>query len=283
MNSPRVTVAIPTCNRARYLSEAIESVLAQTLADHILLILDNGSDDDTQEVVKSFEDPRIRYIRHERNIGIVANWNQAITHCTTEYLTVLGDDDRLLPEFLSRSVAALDSDVRIGFTFSHCNKVDERGDFICLWGYDYPTAGFLTGRDYLMWTVRFGCCLTNSSTVALRRSVFDTVGKFEEQFTHNTFDFNMWIRVASSFDVFFIDSVLVDYRLHDDQMSKRHWRIPSQPTGRLGTLLELTHAIVVLLQNAEPGNSESECFLAHRLDWVNQESAKLLRRFIPTL
>jgi glycosyltransferase involved in cell wall biosynthesis len=283
MSNPKVTVAIPTCNRARYLGEAIQSVMAQTFADFTLLVLDNASDDDTLAVVTSFSDSRILYIRHESNIGIVANWNEAVERCTGEYLVILGDDDKLLPEFLSRSVAVLNSDACVGFTFCHCNKVNERGEFIRLWGYDFPPAGFLTGHDYLVQTVQYGCCLTNSSTVILRRSVFDTVGLFEERLAHNTFDFNMWIRIASAFDTFFIDAVLVDYRLHAGQMSERHWRTPLHATGRLGTLLELTHAIAILLQDSEAGDTEFRHFLANRLDWVNHESAKLLRQFISAL
>lgn len=180
MKIPKVTVAIPTYNRAHYLKESIPSVLAQTFMDFNLVIIDNASTDNTGEVVRSFADPRIEYFRNECNLGIIGNWNRAIELCVGEYLNIFGDDDKMLPNFLEKSVTILDAFPQIGFTFSHCNKVNEQGEFIRLWGYDFPPAGYIRGHEYLMLTVKFGCCLTNSSTVLVRRSVHDRVGAYKE-------------------------------------------------------------------------------------------------------
>jgi len=282
MKPPKVTVAIPTYNRARYLEESIRSVLCQTFTDFNLVVIDNASSDNTEEIVRSFTDPRVEYVRNACNLGIIGNWNRAIELCRGEYLNILGDDDKMLPDFLARSVGVLDAFPQVGFSFSHCNKVNEQGEFIRLWGYDFPPAGYLRGRDYLILTIKYGCCLTNSSTVLLRRSVFDIVGLFKEVYGSNTFDFNMWLRIANVFDVYFIDEVLVDYRLHADQISELHWRTPSTPTGPLGAILEIIGVIAVLIRD-EACSDEDRKFLADRLTQLNTKSAQLMKSFVANL
>lgn len=78
---PKITIAIPTYNRAKLLTEAIESVLVQTYEDFELLISDNASTDETKNVVVSFKNPRIRYHRNKKNIGMMNNWNKCVTLC----------------------------------------------------------------------------------------------------------------------------------------------------------------------------------------------------------
>src|SRR5258708_6443684 len=105
---PKVTVCLPTYNRAHYLREAIESVLSQTFQDFELLICDNASTDETSEVVKSFRDARIRYVRHSRNINMPKNWVYAVNESTGQYCGILSDDDRWDPLFLERLITPLD-------------------------------------------------------------------------------------------------------------------------------------------------------------------------------
>ena len=99
----KVTVGIPTFNRAGWLRESIESVLAQTFTDFRLVVSDNASDDDTPEVVRSFDDDRIHYVRSQRNVGPVGNSRRLIALAeTTEFLVLLPDDDVLYPGHLQR-------------------------------------------------------------------------------------------------------------------------------------------------------------------------------------
>lgn len=102
-----VTVIIPTYNRADYLREAITSVLSQSYEHFELLILDNCSDDHTQEIIKSFSDSRICYVRHLCNIGGAANWTYGVKLAQGKYLSILGDDDKYQEDFLLRRVQML--------------------------------------------------------------------------------------------------------------------------------------------------------------------------------
>src|SRR5207237_7043535 len=105
---PKVSVIIPTHNRSGFLRLAVLSVLKQTFPDFELVIVDDASGDDTPAVVKRFEDPRIRYIRHERNLRIAAARNTGISNSTGEYVAFLDDDDEWLPSKLQKQVSALD-------------------------------------------------------------------------------------------------------------------------------------------------------------------------------
>ncbi len=93
--SPRVTVVIPTFNRARFLPVAVDSVLAQTYGDFRLLIADNASTDETAEIVARYDDPRIDYVRRPENVGITANHNLALRDVASEYCLIVPDDDVL--------------------------------------------------------------------------------------------------------------------------------------------------------------------------------------------
>ncbi|MDI3312705.1 MAG: glycosyltransferase family 2 protein, partial [Thermoanaerobacterium sp.] len=127
---PKVTVAIPTYNRAHYLKEAIESVLNQTYTDYELLVVDNASTDNTEEVVKSFNDKRIKYIKNETNIGMVNNWNKCIDLAQGEYLIIFHDDDIMKPELLEKEVEILDNNEDV--ILVGCNKeyIDSNGNLI---------------------------------------------------------------------------------------------------------------------------------------------------------
>lgn len=97
---PTVSVVIPTYNRAHLVGRAIQSVLNQTYQDFEIIVVDDGSTDNTEEVVKSFNDPRIRYIRHDQNRGGSAARNTGIKMARGEYIAFQDSDDEWLPEKL---------------------------------------------------------------------------------------------------------------------------------------------------------------------------------------
>ena len=103
-SADRVTVGIPTYNRSQLLKRSIASVLRQSYRGFKLVVSDNASDDDTASVVASFRDPRLVYRPLERNIGRAANFNRLIDLAETEFVVLMGDDDQLHPEHLSRTV-----------------------------------------------------------------------------------------------------------------------------------------------------------------------------------
>lgn len=111
--NPDVTVCICTYNRALMLKESLQSVIKQTYENIRIVVLDNCSEDNTEEVVRSFGDVRVLYVRHEENIGGFQNWNAAIEICDTKYLVIFHDDDRMFPWMIEteRSIMENNSDV----------------------------------------------------------------------------------------------------------------------------------------------------------------------------
>ena len=119
MISNSLSVYILTYNRAKYLECTIESVLKQTYENYDLYILDNCSTDDTPKIINKFNDLRIHYIRHEKNIGGIGNIQFAIMHCNTDFMIIFHDDDIMKPDLLRKEVEILQKDTTI--TAVSCN------------------------------------------------------------------------------------------------------------------------------------------------------------------
>jgi len=110
---PLVTIAIPTFNRASLLEECALSALAQSYPCFEVLVSDNASTDDTQEVLKRFTDRRLRIVRHERNIGLLPNWNFCLAEAKARYIVFVSDDDRIAPQMLERMMSLVKREPQI--------------------------------------------------------------------------------------------------------------------------------------------------------------------------
>src|SRR2546429_9117536 len=106
---PKVSVIIPTYNRAEFLCSAITSVLNQTFHNFEIIVVDDASQDHTREVMNSLGDKRIRYIRHEKNKGVAATRNTGLVNAKGTYIAFLDDDDEWLPEKLQKQFNLLES------------------------------------------------------------------------------------------------------------------------------------------------------------------------------
>ena len=123
-----ITVILPTFERAQYIREAIDSALAQTFTDFVLSIGDNSRDDSTEKVVAEYDDPRIRYRRHPRNLGQQGNWLHLIDTAETPLVASLHDDDAWHPDFLEKLVPPMLADPSVSMAFADFWVIDEHGD-----------------------------------------------------------------------------------------------------------------------------------------------------------
>ena len=208
---PKVSVIIPTHNRANYLPAAIQSVLEQTFQDFELIVVDDASSDNTAAVVKSFTDSRISFSRLDANRGGSAARNQGILTATADYLAFLDDDDEWAPDKLARQVQILDEASKdVGAVYTGYVMIEPKESRVV--GRRVPVK-----RGDILTDLLEGNCVGTTSTLLMRRVCFDRVGLFDE--TLPSFqDHDMWIRVAKDFRFECIDQPLIKYHVHDKKI-----------------------------------------------------------------
>jgi glycosyltransferase involved in cell wall biosynthesis len=216
----KLTVGIPTFNRARWLRESMESVLAQTFADFRLIVSDNASEDDTPDVVRSFDDDRIRYLRSSRNVGPIGNLNRLIASTETDFLVLLPDDDVLFPGHLAAAVDVLERFENVGLVHSAFRFIDAQSrvvrDVTPL-----PTRPqvridrreraleYLTVSDW-------GLCFPS---VAYRTKAIRGAGGLREE--EGPFgDRQLWMRIALGWDFGYVAEPLVGFRTHPESITR---------------------------------------------------------------
>ncbi|MFM0051926.1 glycosyltransferase [Caballeronia grimmiae] len=211
---PKVSVIMATYNHGPYVAEAIHSVLSQDFTDFEFIIADDGSTDDTREVVASIEDARISFYPNVVNRGACIVTNELIGHCTGEYIALLNSDDRWLPGKLRRQVRLLDERAEVGAVFGRARFIDRDGVPIPASNLHFGTVFDQENRTRGEWLRRFfylGNCLCHP-TIMVRRSVYAHLGKFNNRYRQLP-DLDMWIRLVKHYDLHVMDSCEIDFRI----------------------------------------------------------------------
>lgn len=204
---PKVSVIIPTYNRAALLPRAINSVLNQTLEEYEIIVVDDASSDDTQQIIAGFDDPRIRSFRHEINRGQSAAVNTAITQARGEYITSLDDDDEWPADRLDMMAAVLDdSSPKVGLVYGWRVSVDDStGEIVKRARHTYE-------GDRLFEEVLAHGFLIGNGVFMTRASVAKEVGGYDEDITiHNDWDF--FTRVVLKYDVAVCSAVVLKHHI----------------------------------------------------------------------
>ena len=228
--APRVTVAIPTYNRAELLREAIGSVLAQTYRDFVLVVSDNASTDHTRAVVTAVDDPRVRYVRRADNLGLVGNWNACMAEAETEYVIVLSDDDLLRADYLAEAVAALEAHPRAGIVHTRFSLIDGEGVELGVsdWTYGLGADTVETPAEFIRESMAHSCRVC-TSTALMRVEAIPPGGMRAEE--HPAVDFGMWLRMAAAgWQIAFLAKPLAAYRIHGGSFSAAAYG-PPQAAG----------------------------------------------------
>jgi|GEM_PF-417635 len=205
---PTVSVIIATYNREKFIGAAVESVLKQTYKDFEVIIIDDGSNDSTKEIIESLKDSRIRYY-YQDNKGRSNARNKAIELAKGKYITFLDSDDLYLPEKLKIQVDYFEKhpDTYMIYTSAHC--IDEVGNYL-IEKYEATTSGWLY-KD-----IAFFVPLTITlPTVMVRREVFDKAGNFDEVM-YRFEDTDMWRRISKHYEIKAISKFTCELRTHSD-------------------------------------------------------------------
>ena len=129
-DQPLCTIAIPVYNREELVRGAIESALAHPQQNIEILVIDNCSTDNTYEVAKSYDDPRLSVYRNDRNLGLFGNFNRCLDLATGKYVCILCSDDRHMPGFLEAGVPIMEANPDVGILTSYLHMVDLEGCFL---------------------------------------------------------------------------------------------------------------------------------------------------------
>lgn len=208
----KVSVVIPTYNRVETIGRALKSVSQQTIQPFEVIVVDDGSDDDTGDLIK-LHYPNVRYLS-QNNQGVSSARNFGIHESSGDWLAFLDSDDEWLPTKLESQLASLSKTnllvshteeiwIRNGVRVNQMNKHQKHGGDIfehCL-----------------------PMCAMSPSSIIIHRSVFDRIGLFDESFPACE-DYDLWLRIAAEFEVdFIVEPCIRKYGGHADQLSRLHW------------------------------------------------------------
>lgn len=230
MQNPKVSVLIPSYNYAHYLQEAIDSVLTQTFEDFELIIVDNCSTDNTEEIVQKYceQDQRVQYIKNKENIGMYRNYNQALLSASGDYIKFLNADDKFAPTLLEKFVTILDAYEDISVITSYRQQFGLKTQII-----KQLHTNRIEAQTAILFSLKNSNWIGEPTTVMFRRSNLN-LGLFDISLLMFA-DLDMWLRHLRLGDLYVIDEVLSYFRIHNEQGTAQ---LTSNNDKRLFNLLQ---------------------------------------------
>jgi glycosyltransferase involved in cell wall biosynthesis len=231
MTTPLVSVVLPVRNGAAFVADAIESIRSQTLHEFEMLVIDDGSRDATQPILKRIaaSDARLRIITQPA-LGLVAALNRGLSEARARYVARMDADDIAAPERLARQAATLDASPDVAALGSACRVVDRNGAVL---RHRYPPTDAAEIRRALL----IGNCMIHP-TIMLRRAAVLQAGGYHPAFLLCE-DFDLWLRLAEHHDLLNLPEPLLDYREHEGQSA---WRdLEQRALSELGALAAAEH------------------------------------------
>jgi glycosyltransferase involved in cell wall biosynthesis len=243
----KITVSMPAYNSGEYIRESMQSVLAQDGVDIELIVVDDDSTDDTANIVQSFTDPRIRYVRNKRKMGIGYCHNVVIYQSSSPFIAHVDSDDWILPGALQEMVQLLESDSNLGQAHCHFLLIDEKGKVKP----ESSPANRMKllqertlNRNYRKDLIAYGNVINCLRTY--RREVFTDVGYFDEDMKRGA-DYEMALRLVEKFEIGLVPDFLYCHRTHATNTSivyfagLRNWVMRAQLCHQLIKNKQITY------------------------------------------
>lgn len=213
LTTPSVSVVMPAYNAAKYLREAIDSILSQTFTDFEFIIINDGSSDLSKQIIQSYTDSRIVYIENEQNSGICVTLNKGLDAARGRYIVRMDSDDIALPHRLAIQVDYMDKNPNVGV--AGCMVERFYDDDILK--HDFPpseTDFYQCKADLLLST-----CVAHPATI-IRKSILDKHNLRYDDFFRGMEDYHLWWRMARHTFITNIPRVLLKYRIHKEQVTQ---------------------------------------------------------------
>ncbi len=275
---PGISVIIPNFNRAHTIARAIDSVLSQTLPALEIIVVDDGSSDNSRQFIKDCY-PSVHLIT-QNNMGVSSARNRGIDEAAGEWIAFLDSDDSWLPEKLeSQSNAILENS---SYKVVHTNETWMRNGKILKQKKKHRKYGGDIFQRCLP------LCVISPSSIMIHRDVFDDVGCFNEDLPVCE-DYELWLRICSRYPVFFLqETLIIKHGGHDDQLSRQYWGMDRyririlasilssnylKPDDRRAAVLTLLEKINIFLEGAKK----------HRNSQFNNEFESLRENYLNEL
>jgi glycosyltransferase involved in cell wall biosynthesis len=239
---PKVSIVIPAYNHEKYVRECVQSVFDQTYQDFEIIITDDGSSDETVNVIKEFDDSRILLYTHANNKGVCTAINNCIQKAAGEYIAVLNSDDIWEPTKLEKQVKYLDSHPEIGAVFTKVAFIDEASDLIGFEKFQHSRTFEKENRSRYEWLNYFffsGNCLCHPS-ILIRKKCHEDVGLYNKRM-FNLHDLDMWVRLCFKYEIHILDEKLVCFRIRAGEANAGADTMPNRIRIRFEHMQILNH------------------------------------------
>ncbi|MBF0289558.1 MAG: glycosyltransferase family 2 protein [SAR324 cluster bacterium] len=261
---PEITVIIPTYNRENWLPDTIESVLAQTYLDYELVVVNDGSTDNTPEILSRYQSA-INTITLPHNQGVSAARNAGIQQSHSKWVAFLDSDDRWLPDKLEKQMLRVhqNSAIKVNFTDEVWIRNGKRVN---------PKKKHQKQEGWIF-QPSLSLCLMAPSTILIRRDVFEVTGIFDELLPACE-DYDLWLKITAQFPVHLLDEkLMVRHGGHSDQLSSRDWgndryrvrslqniikTIPLSAEDRQAAIIKLIQKCLILIQGFQKRKKDTD-------------------------
>lgn len=245
-----VSVIMPAYNGEQFIEEAISSMLAQTLSDWELVVVDDGSTDATARLVHAFGDQRIRYV-YQQNRGQAAALNRGLKLAKGEFITTLDVDDFFAPDALREKAIHLVNHRETSVVYSNGFYCDESGSAFMAFSEHLPTGAIGDVYDLLIVSPFYG----TGATVLVRRDLLDRLKlRYDESLVWCQ-DWDFYIRLAEKATFGYVNSAGVNYRVHRAGMT-----LSMPQSHRLDSLIRLRHKVMAAERFADVSLSQRRAF-----------------------
>jgi len=206
-SAEKVSIVLPTYNGAKYLRQSIDSCLNQTYENIELVIVDDGSLDETPQIIRSYQDQRIKYIRHGKNKRLPHALNTGFAKATGEFLTWTSDDNSYTEDAIESMAVLLHQNDKIDFVYANYYVINEDGAFL------HPVN---VGSSK---NIKEGNCI--GPCFLYRRKVYEALGGYNSE-AFLAEDYEYWIRVFKRFRMEKLDKFIYWHRLHPQSLTGQH-------------------------------------------------------------
>jgi len=255
--TPKVSVLMPAYNAEKYIAESIESILNQTFTDFEFVIINDGSTDNTAEIVEKYavQDKRIKFVNNKKNQGLIAVLNQGLDLCAGEYIARFDSDDISRPTRLEKQVAYMDAHPECGVLGTWAQKF---GTNVTHSVFKHPS------QVKLLDMVMYGVLVVHPSAMLRKSVLVDNNIKYDPRYKYAE-DFAFWAEMVKYSEIHNLQEILLDYRWHDGNISVVHKKTQQECAenirmGIVSNLLQSEHDMKKFLRMTREVNERFYLF-----------------------